>query len=67
MNNQKIQEGTFLGRWLSGTLSTKELETFKKSSDYSIYVKIVDGLSKLKTLPYSKEIAYREFKQKMLS
>lgn len=40
-------EDRFLGKWLSGDLSDKELKSFKKSKDYLAYKDILKGVERL--------------------
>ena len=58
-------DDTFLARWISGDLSTEELEAFKKSSDYHKFNKINEGAQNLKTPAYNKEAAFSKLQQQL--
>ena len=58
-------DDTFLARWISGDLSTEELEAFKKSGDYHKFNKINEGAQKLKTPAYNKQAAFSKLQQQL--
>ena len=60
-------DDTFLARWVSGDLSTEELEAFKKSSDYHKFNKINEVAQKLKTPAYNKQTAFSKLQQQLES
>ncbi|KAA1246918.1 FecR family protein [Aquimarina sp. RZ0] len=62
MKNPYPDDG-FLARWLSSDLTTKEKETFEKSEDYKKYVRIIDKVDTLNTLPYDKEKLFNAIQQ----
>ncbi len=62
---ENFLDDTFLARWISGDLSAKELEAFKKSSDYHKFNKINEGALKLKIPEYNKEVAFCELQQRL--
>jgi ferric-dicitrate binding protein FerR (iron transport regulator) len=53
-------KNNFLGRWIDNALSNEEKEDFQKSSDYSIYMAILEGADKLKVPAYNKRKLYNE-------
>lgn len=66
MKNQKLENNNnFLAKWLVDDISSEEMEQFKLSPNYSQYVDIVEGISKLKTEHYSEDQAYAEFKERL--
>ncbi|GAA3566322.1 FecR family protein [Snuella lapsa] len=42
------KDDSFLARWISGELSTEELEAFKRTKEYSLFNKIYQASTKLK-------------------
>jgi transmembrane sensor len=48
-------DDTFLARWAEGTLTDKELETFKKSPEYLSYTKILEGTDNLAVPDFEQE------------
>lgn len=50
-----LTDSTFLARWVSGELTSEELEAFKKSKDYPIYKKIIEASKVLEVPSYNKQ------------
>ena len=50
-----LTDNTFLARWISGDLTSEELEAFKKSKDYPIYKKINEASQTLDVPSYNKQ------------
>lgn len=63
MNNN--YDDTFLARWLNNALSTKELEEFKKSPDFSIYQKIASKSSEFNSPILDKQKVYNSIQEKL--
>lgn len=59
MNNH-LTDDTFLARWVSGELTSEELDAFKKSKDYPAYKKINEASQMLDVSAYNKEEAYNK-------
>jgi len=56
---------TFLERWMNGSLSTKELEEFKNSSEYPLYQKILEKSSELRAPEFENEVVFKKIKDKI--
>ncbi len=63
--DKNFLDDTFLARWISGDLSAKELEAFKKSSDYHKFNKINEGVQKLKIPAYNKQEAFSNLQERV--
>ena len=59
MNNH-LTDDTFLARWVSGELTSEELDAFKKSKDYPTYKKINEASQLLDVSAYNKEKVYNK-------
>ncbi len=59
MNNH-LTDDTFLARWVSGELTSEELDVFKKSKDYPVYKKINEASQLLDVSAYNKEEAFKK-------
>ncbi len=66
MNKEKINNN-FLARWISGELSSKELEEFKKTEDYLVYKKINDASERLSISEYDVENEFKKVQKKINS
>ncbi len=51
-----------LKKWLAGELTDEELATFKKSEDFELNAKIIEGAKKFKASQFSTVRSYDEFK-----
>lgn len=60
----KHQDDIFLSKWLENSLSEEELKQFQSSKDYDMYVKIIEGTSKLKAPSYDLDDAFLQLKEK---
>ncbi|MGB0896169.1 MAG: FecR family protein [Flavobacteriaceae bacterium] len=59
MNNK---DHTFLSRWLNNQLSEEELQHFKASADYPLYLKIIEETDKLQAPPFDLDSAFSSLK-----
>ncbi|MDO5980544.1 FecR family protein [Flavivirga spongiicola] len=62
---KQYTDDTFLARWISGDLSDKELDAFKKSEDYKRFEKINEGSQKLTVPAYNKEGALNKLREQL--
>jgi len=61
------QDDTFLARWISGELSTEELNEFKKSKDYALLTKINDASQKLESPKFDEQVQFQRLKSKVFN
>ena len=56
------QDETFLARWISGELTTEELNEFKKSQDYHVLKRINDASQRLETPKFDEQALFNRLK-----
>lgn len=57
------RDDIFLSKWLNNQLSEEELQEFKASEDYPLYVKIIEGTDKLQAPSYNLNSAFEQLKK----
>ncbi|GAA4305986.1 FecR family protein [Aestuariibaculum suncheonense] len=57
------RDESFLARWIAGELTSEELDNFRNSEDYALYVKINDASQTLKILEFNKAEVYSKLKK----
>ena len=62
--NKHNTDNTFLAKWISGELSLKELEAFKKTKEYKEYKKINDASQLLQAPAYESKVVFDKIQQK---
>lgn len=58
------RDDIFLSKWLNNQLTKAELNDFKASEDYSLYVKIIEETDKLQAPSYNLNVAFMQLKEK---
>lgn len=58
------KDDIFLSKWLNNQLTDKELNDFKASEDYPLYLKIIEGTDKLQAPSYDINTAFELLKKK---
>lgn len=58
------RDDIFLSKWLNNQLTEAELNDFKASEDYSLYVKIIEETDKLQAPSYNLNSAFKQLKEK---
>lgn len=58
------KDDIFLSKWLSNQLTEEELNTFKASEDYSLYMKIIEETDKLQAPSYDLNSSFEQLKEK---
>lgn len=61
------KDDIFLSRWLNNELSDEELNNFKATEDYALYVKIIEKSGELKAPNYDLNLAFDQLKEKHFS
>ena len=64
-SSTEVDENHLLGKWLNNDMSEEQREAFMQSEEYSDYIEIIDGISKLAVAEYPEDLAYEEFKAKL--
>ena len=62
--DQYKQDITFLARWISGDLTSEELEAFKKSNDYKLYERINKVSQEFDAPSFNSESLFNKIQQK---
>jgi transmembrane sensor len=57
------QDETFLARWISGDLSTEELDEFQKSKDYPVLKRINDASQRLEAPKFDQQNLFNKLEQ----